>query len=65
MVQSFVAGMSTYGPNLYEDQVVIKATPRPTDTSIKGLFKWGLEKWNIKVGEPKARGSGHAKAQRS
>jgi len=44
--------------NEYEDHVVIKATPRPKDTSIRGMFDWGLKKWNIKVGEPKGRRHG-------
>ena len=44
--------------NQYEDNVVIKATPRPRDTSIRGMFDWSLKKWNIKVGEPKGGRNG-------
>lgn len=49
--------------NHYGDHVVIKAKPNPDDTSIKGVFEWGLKKWNIKVGEPLLRGTRHGKAQ--
>lgn len=45
--------------NLYEDHVVIKAKPKPRDIGIRGMFDWGLKKWNIAVGEP--RGKGHGK----
>jgi hypothetical protein len=44
--------------NKHEDHVVIKAQPKPRDTSIRGMFEWGLRKWNIKVGEPRGKRRG-------
>ena len=44
--------------NQYEDHVVINAKPKPRNTSIRGMFEWGLKKWNIKVGEPRGRRHG-------
>jgi hypothetical protein len=40
----------------YEDYVIRPARPKPKDTSMRGLFNWGLAKWKISVGEPKKRG---------
>lgn len=51
--------------NRYEDQVVIKAKPTPKDTTIRGMFEWGLKKWRIKVGEPLSKGGRHGKRQSS
>jgi hypothetical protein len=39
----------------FEDHVIRHARPKVKDTSIGGLFEWGLKKWKISVGEPKAR----------
>lgn len=43
------------------DRAVIRARPKPTDITVKGLFRWGLAKWKIDVGEVKARGHGGKK----
>lgn len=45
--------------NEYGDQVVIKARPTPKDTSIRGVFNWGLARWKIKVGAPPTKGGRH------
>jgi hypothetical protein len=45
----------------YEDHVIRAARPKLRDTSINGVFEWGLKKWNISVGEPKARRKHHGK----
>jgi hypothetical protein len=39
----------------HEDGVVIAARPAPRDTTMRGLFNWGLKKWNIEIGEPQSR----------
>ena len=41
--------------NQYEDRVVIVARPAPRDQTMQGLFRWGLKKWNIAIGEPSSR----------
>jgi len=47
--------------NQYSDHIVIKARPIPRDTSIHGLFNWGLAKWNIRVGAPATKGRRHGR----
>jgi hypothetical protein len=34
-----------------DDAHVVAAQPEPRDRSLLGLLKWGLEKWNIEVGQ--------------
>jgi hypothetical protein len=35
--------------NEYEDKFVRSARPKPRDLTIRGLFEWGLRKWNIRL----------------
>ncbi len=51
--------------NQYQDRVVVPARPKPDDTTMRGLFQWGLEKWNIAIGEPSPPGNKRGKNKKT